>query len=383
VNLELQRLEQARTAAEAIPIAQQAGIPPQNFLVADQAGHVVWTIAGRIPKRQGTADPELPADWSKPGSGWDGWLQADAVPVIADPPGSRFWTANQRVVGGAALATLGDGGYDLGARAGQIRDDLLARRHFAPADMLAIQLDDRALFLQHWKDLLTRELDRAPASALHTRMRKALGDWNGRAAIDSVAYRLVRAWRDEVSDTVLDAFAGVVRKKFPDFTLPKLPRGEYAVWALLETRPKNLLPPDYTDWDGLLIACADRVAQRLDAQPGGLAARSWGERNTTHIAYPLSRALPGFLARFLDMPPLPLPGDHDMPRVQAPAFGASERFAVAPGDEQHGYFEMPGGQSGHPLSPYYGAGHGDWAEGKPTPFLPGPAQHTLHFTPGR
>jgi penicillin amidase len=42
---------------------------------------------------------------------------------------------------------------------------------------------------------------------------------------------------------------------------------------------------------------------------------------------------------------------------------------------------MAGGQSGHPLSPYYGAGHQDWAEGKPTPFLPGPAQHTLRFAP--
>jgi penicillin amidase len=83
------------------------------------------------------------------------------------------------------------------------------------------------------------------------------------------------------------------------------------------------------------------------------------------------------------MPHVPLPGDRDMPRVQAPGFGASERFAVAPGDEEHGYFELAGGQSGHPLSPYYGAGHEGWAEGKPTPFLPGPAQHTLSLEPAR
>jgi penicillin amidase len=36
---------------------------------------------------------------------------------------------------------------------------------------------------------------------------------------------------------------------------------------------------------------------------------------------------------------------------------------------------MPAGQSGHPLSFYYRAGHDDWVEGRPTPLLPGPAQH--------
>jgi penicillin amidase len=156
---------------------------------------------------------------------------------------------------------------------------------------------------------------------------------------------------------------------------------ENAVWKLLEQRPLHLLPPGYADWDALLIACAERSAGNLDKQPGGLAARTWGERNTMHIAHPLSRALPAFIARGLDMPYQPLPGDINMPRVQGPAFGASERFAVSPGDEAHGYFMMAGGQSGHPLSPYYGAGHQDWAEGKPTPFLPGPAQHTLRFAP--
>jgi penicillin amidase len=42
---------------------------------------------------------------------------------------------------------------------------------------------------------------------------------------------------------------------------------------------------------------------------------------------------------------------------------------------------MPGGQSGHPLSPYYGAGHEDWASGRPTPLLPGAAVETLRLLP--
>lgn len=381
INVELVRLEQAESADEAVAIAQTSGLPPQNFLVADRHGNIGWTIAGRIPKRIGAFNPLLPSDWSQPGTGWDGWLDARDVPSIANPPWQRLWTANQRVVEGAALAALGDGGYDLGARARQIRDDLRTREHFAPADMLDIQLDDRALLLQRWKDLLALELNRTPASPLNDAMKKALADWKGKAAIDSVAYRLVRAWRNEVIDTVLDGFTAAVRVKSPDFAMPKLTQAEHVVWPLLVQRPAHLLTPGYADWDALLVACAQRAAANLDAQAGGLAAQTWGKRNTTHIAHPLSRALPQFVARLLDMPAQELPGDSDMPRVQALDFGASERFAVAPGDEAHGYFMMSGGQSGHPLSPYYGSGHADWAAGVPTPFLPGPAQHTLTLRP--
>ena len=382
IDAGLQRLEQAETVDEAVATAQTSGLPPQNFVVGDRAGSIAWTIAGRVPKRIGGFDPSLPADWSLPATGWQGWLDPRDVPLIANPPWHRVWSANQRMVEGKALATLGDAGYDLGARAAQIRDSLRALERVTPADLLAIQLDDRALFLQRWKDLLELQLNRAAASPANEKLKQALADWDGHASVDSVAYRLVRAWRNEVIDTVLDGFAAAVRVKFADFTLPKLNQAEHAIWELIARRPAHLLPPGQADWDALLIACAERTASKLEAQDGGLAARSWGERNTARIDHPLSRALPGFLARMLDMPHEPLPGDSNMPRVQSPDFGASERFAVAPGDEAHGYFMMPGGQSGHPLSPYYGSGHADWVAGRPTPFLPGPAQHVLTLKPG-
>jgi penicillin amidase len=83
----------------------------------------------------------------------------------------------------------------------------------------------------------------------------------------------------------------------------------------------------------------------------------------------------------LTAPRDPLPGDFNMPRVQAPSFGASERMVVSPGREQEGIFEMPGGQSGHPLSPYFLAGHEAWVRGDATPFLPGPVVHRMELTP--
>ena len=99
------------------------------------------------------------------------------------------------------------------------------------------------------------------------------------------------------------------------------------------------------------------------------------------IAHPLSAALP-WLRAFLDMPPVHPPGAHDdMPRIQGPDFGASERFSVSPGYEKDAYLHMPGGASGHPLSPFYRAGFDAWAQGRPTPLLPGPAKHELVLMP--
>src|SRR5690606_8498325 len=133
-------LETAQSADEGVAIAQRSGMPAQNFLVADRFGNIAWTIAGRIPVRTGNFDQGLPADWSQPGTGWQGWLTPAQIPLISNPPNQRLWTANARIVDeGAYLDLLGDGGYDLGARQQQIRDALLARESFSSTDMLAIQ----------------------------------------------------------------------------------------------------------------------------------------------------------------------------------------------------------------------------------------------------
>jgi penicillin amidase len=376
------RMDTAETVDEAIDIANASCLPGQNFVVGDRAGNIGWTIAGRIPKRIGGYDPLLPADWSQPGTGWDGWLSPADYPRLPNPLSQRLWTANARTLDweSADFAKLGDGGFDLGARAHAIADDLQAKQHFTPDDMLAIQLDDRNRLFDAWLKQLKGVLEHAGSGDPFAQMQARLADWNGHADPASVAYRLVREFRKEVLDTVLDGFAAAVRAKYKDFSLPNLPQAEAMVDTILVHRPPHLLPPGYTDWDDLLRKCAERVGTRLEKQVGGLAARTWGEVNAALVQHPLSGALPG-LHMLLDMPKVAVPGDSNVPRVAAPTFGASERFAVEPGHEEFGYFHMPGGQSDNPLSPFYGAGEADWAKGKQTPFLPGAAKYTLTLAP--
>jgi penicillin amidase len=377
-------LETARTVAEAEAVANRCGIPAQNFICADAEGHIGWTIMGRIPRRVGCDG--LPGSWADGSRRWDGWLEPEAYPRLDDPPGGQLWTANNRVLDGAPGALIGDGGYDLGARAGQIRDDLARLRQPTEADLLAIQLDDRALFLERWRRLLLDVLSPAALAQDPRRAeyRRLVADWGGRAAVDSVGYRLVRGFRLLFWRQVSDSFAAAYGQKGKDadrrFRPGLFAQAEGPLWALVSQRPANLLDPRFKTWDDALLSAVDQVIEQLTRQHTTLAEHPWGQLNAPKVQHPLARALP-WLGRWLDMPTLPVPGDVDMPRVQTGEYGASERLVVSPGHEEDGLFMMPCGQSGHPLSPHYGDGHRDWLAGKPRKFLPGPAVASVFLQP--
>jgi len=381
VNLRQLHLETVKSVFEAVQVANSLGIPPQNFVSGDADGNIAWTIAGQLPVRT-KYDSSIPADWSESG-GWIGWLAADDYPRVVNPEGGRIWTANARVVDGDVLRKIGDGGYDLGARAMQIRDGLFAKESFKPDDMLAIQFDDRAILMAHWRKLLLAVLDDGALrnNAQRREYRDLVDDWIPRASPESVGYRLVRAFRWELRKTVFDALMRPVTAAYEsEIELRISQQFEGPLWAVLAEQPLHLLPPEYDSWQDLMLQAVDRnleyFANNFD---GGLAQRNWGERNTATIRHPLSRALP-FLSRWLDMPREPLSGDSNLPKAQGPGWGASERFAVSPGNEANGYLHMPTGQSGHPLSEFYRAGHEYWVQGRPMDFLPGATQHVLTLT---
>ena len=381
VNLALLGLESARTLEAAMAVANVSGAPAQNFTCADRSGRIGWTVMGRIPRRVGW-DGGLPVSWADGTHRWDGWLEPPEYPRVVDPPEGRIWTANNRVVGGDMLRAMGNGGYDLGARAGQIKGALFAIEKATEQDMLKVQLDDRALFLARWRELLLFILEPrvAGSDARRAEARRLVETWGGHASVDSAGYRIVRAFRLEVASQVLGALTAACKKADDRFDWGDQRQWEGPLWALVTERPAHLLNPAFATWDAQLLSAIDETLGRLTKDGGALSVHTWGERNTSAFHHPLSLAVPG-LGRFLDLPTDRLPGDSNMPRFQSPGSGASERMVVSPGREAQGLFHMPGGQSGHPLSPHYRDGHGAWVKGEPTPFLPGPAVHVLTLTP--
>ena len=380
-NLEWLALESVRDTAEAVALAHRIGIPAHNFVVADAEGKIAWTIIGRLPKRVGF-DGRLPTSWSYGDRRWDGFIPPDEVPSVIAPASGRLWTANQRVIGGPGLAILGDGGYAAPPRAAQIRDDLAPLEHAKPRDLVAIQLDDRALFLERWQKLLLAVLTPEAIAQKNTRaeLRRLVEHWDARASAASVGYRLVRAFRLQTSDLALEPIFAPCMDVMPEFDWHRF-HYDAALWTMLREKPAHLLNPKFSTWDELLLAAADGVVTDLEKQGLPLEQATWGKRNTARILHPFGRMLPAWLAGWLNMPADPLPGDANMPRVQTPSFGASMRLVVSPGHEAEGLFQMSGGESGHPFSPFYRAGHANWVRGAPGPLLPGPTVHTLLLHP--
>jgi len=370
VTLGLLDMAKASSLDDAQKVADNSGLPVQNLMLVDENGTIAWRLIGARPDRgagcQAAAiNDEHCAPWP---------IRLDQAPKRIAPLDERLWTANARVLDGAALQQVGDGGYDLGARAFQIRDGLFARKRFTEQDLLDIALDDRALLMEFW----WKQLQQTLAASHHPKL-KALqatsAEWDGRAGSASISYRLAREFRDHVQGTLKAGFFAPARMELgKSFQPPRLAQFEGVAVPLLTQRPLHLLPPPFKNWDELLEQSALQVAEQVSDSN---KPYRWGERNRAAICHPLAQALPEALKPWLCMPPDPLPGDHNMPRVQTPTHGASQRMVVSPGHEDEGIIHMPGGQSGHLLSPFWGKGHNDWVEGRATPFLPGQTQYRL------
>jgi penicillin G amidase len=405
-------LESATGVRAALDAAHRTGLPQENMLVGDRDGHIGWTVIGPVPRRVGL-DDQMPHSWADGQHGWDGYLPAAEIPELVDPPSGRLWSANGRVVGGSALALLGDGGYADGLRAGRIRDDLFARDRFTELDLLAIETDDHATVLRPWQALLAAAIAARPNRPDIAAMGPYVADWGEHARPDSVGYRLVHGFRAHALAILFGAYAhplpAVVRQAGPDINPgtatsgtspsgstppgptdpgpdtpppapPRMPaRAAWAIELLLTQRPPGLLPPPWHDWDQVTDAILDALAGDVRAA-GGLARFPWGAVNHVGIHHPLTRALP-LLGRLTDPPDTPEAGDTMLPRVAIPGFGASERLVVSPGHEDTALFDMPMGQAANPLAPYYASGQEAWVNGNAYPLRPGSTRWTLTLTP--
>ena len=376
-------LESAQTIEEAFDEANGLGTPGQNLVVADRSGRIGWSVYGAIPRRVGE-DGVLPSSWADGTRGWKGWLDRAEYPRILNPPGGRIWTANARVVDGEMLAKLGDGGYEVGTRARQIRDRLMARDRFTARDMLDIQMDASSRFLDRWRTLLLNALTPGALTdhANRAELRRLLDTgWSWRATPDSAAYAFVHRFRDLLSERIIEFVLSECYEADGTFDYETVRRREGPIWKLVNERPMHLLDPRYASWDDLILATVDEVIKEtVQRGSSALGEHKWAEYNVTMFRHPLSAAIP-LVGRWLDMPARPLAGDLYTIQVHSGSIGASERMVVSPGHEKEGIMHMPTGQSGNPLSPFYANSHEAWVNGDPTPFVPGPAEYSLTLTP--
>jgi penicillin amidase len=259
---------------------------------------------------------------------------------------------------------------------------LLEIEQASESDMLAVQLDKRAVLLDRWRAVMLNALESVKGRDLpmSETLREVIKTWDGNATVKSVGYRIVWAFRNRVATEMANFLGRIAREHDDKFNLSRHRRIEESIWEILQERPAHYLDPAFSDWDHFLAEQIKAIQLEIE-KSGSLEQFTWGKVNTTNIQHPMSMAIP-LVGRWIDMPKRQLDGGwSDLPYIQAPSSGASQRMAVSPGREEDGYMHMPCGQSGHPLSPHYSDGHEAWEQGKATPFLPGPPVNQLRLLP--
>ncbi|MBA6296839.1 penicillin acylase family protein [Colwellia sp. MB02u-9] len=378
VNMAIVEFETATNVEQAFAIAARAGLPAQNLMVGDKQGNIGWTIMGPIPQRSAKFG-ETPTSWANGENKWLGLLPAEAYPKVINPDNSRLWTANSRVIGGDMLNKVGNGGYAIGARSSQIKQNLEAKASFDEQALLDIALDNRAKFLLRWQRFILSDVLTDAMLAKHHdwyKVKKIIDVEHLSASTDSVSYRLIRNFRLAVREQVFEIFNENMTKLDKSYSFHSIRHQiETPLWQLINQQPENFLWRSHESWSALFEASLETTLSQM-TESSTLANATWGKQNISKIQHPLSRAVP-FIGQWLDMPEVELPGDSYMPRVQGQSFGASQRMVVSPGHEESGIFHMPTSQSGHPWSPYYGLGHERWIKGQASSFLPGPSKYTL------
>lgn len=374
-NFEILDMMVADTIEEAISTAQRWHGPPQNVTVADNTGRVGWTISGYIPRRRGF-DGSIATSWADGARSWRSPLPSEQHPSIIDPPSGYIFTANNRTLPFDRSTIVSDH-FMPPDRARRIIEQLEQLSDATETDVLSVILDTRAQRFDPYRDLilkLTTPEDPVPELA---RAHQVAAGWNGHADVDQRAFLLLVRFQSRLRARLLTPLLAPCLEADPDFRY-NWPLADECILRILEERPQHFLPRAGSDWHAYLRdILLDTVAQ---LQASGEFGVPWGDVNRPGIQHPFSRVMPG-LGQLLDMPDMPMPGHVSTVRVQASGFGASERLVVSPGREIDGILHMPTGQSGHPLSPWYRAGHADWIHGRPTPLISRRVAATLILTP--
>jgi penicillin amidase len=385
VDLGLLALEQARSLEDGIMMMNRAGGPPLNALVVDETGRIAWTYTGRIPMRQGF-DGATSRSWAEGETGWTGYIAPEALPRLVDPPAGFLVSANNRALGQEYPYVIGHD-FVNGYRAYRVAERLQAMDGIGERDMLNLQLDTVSRFYADYQQLALAVLTPQAISdkpALEE-VRRTLEAWDGRADVDSLGIGLLSRFRQVLAQAVFTPFLASCLQRDPTFT--------YA-WAHIDTPLQQLLaeripqvlpdPLRYASWEAFILGNLEESVRQVKAQYTVTSLRdlTWGRMNRRRFHHPFSRAFSA-LGWLLDIGGDELAGCSFCVRVTHGSLGASMRLVISPGRPQEALMHMPGGQSGHPLSPHYHDLHAAWVQGVPLALSATVPQHTLRLLPRR
>ncbi|MGY6274874.1 penicillin acylase family protein [Methylomonas sp. MgM2] len=384
VDIGLLAMDQVQTVEQAMAVMNHTGAPPQNVVIAHRDGHIGWTYMGRFPNRFGF-DGLTAQSWADGKQGWNGYIPAEELPRLLDPPEGFIATANNRTLGSQYPFVIGHN-WALGYRAFRIAELLQAKNELTEADLFRIQLDSRGGVYDFYQQLALDALHKIRDKDMALQeIEQTLHAWDGYMHKDSIGAAFLDGFRFELANEVFAKIVSACRPYDPDF--------QYA-WREMETplrlllaqRPQGLLRVDYRDdWHSMIIQTLRRTADELYRRypDHKLTDMKWSEVHRIELHHPFSRISP-LLAKFLDMPSFGSDGCASVcVKVMGTSHSASERLVLSPAHPEDAIFHMPAGQSGHPLSEHYRDQQPLWQYGIAEPMQTDNIADTLYFSPDR
>src|SRR5208282_5188796 len=346
--------------------------PGQNVMYADVDGHIGYQSTGRVPMRA-AGDGSLPVSGSDDAHEWKSWIPFDEMPHIYDPPSGILATANGRIAPDGYKYPI-SAEWDAPWRTDRIYRVLESGKKFAPADMLALQMDVSSTYDRFCADKFVYAVDHAAKpSGRAKQAAEILRDWDGRMSADSAAPTIETKARQELARLLLEPKLGAAADGTHS-AAGRLSWKSYrwamsSVWLenVLTKQPARWLPPGYSDYGSVLTAAVEsavkqtggaagdpsRVASQVPSQvPTDLNQWKWGEDYTVEIDHLLLSRLP-VIGRFTGPGMHPLSGSTYTVKAGSRGFGASERLTWNFANFDESTLNLVTGESGIFLSPYY------------------------------
>jgi penicillin G amidase len=361
-------MNRARTWVEFRAAVRQFDSPQQNILYADRGGTIAFIAPARVPVRAG-GDGRFPVEGWRGEHDWVGEIPFDALPESVNPPRGRIVAANNKIVPDDYPYLIA-ADWPSGDRARRIEDLLDGAGPTTVADHAGWQSDTVSLSAAR---LVPRLIEAAQGETLSARAGRALAllsAWDFRMARDRAEPLIYYAWLRAANEALLADELG------PEF-------------IAFQKADADLLAAVLTDgraWcDDVSSAvpetCAQQTAKALETALDGLAARfgddvdawRWGQAHVVRLDHPLLERLPliGALTgrsieadggeETLNRGGPRLAGDDT--RVFEDRHGATFRAVYDLAALDQSLFMIAGGQSGNPLSPFYGNLAEAWRDG--------------------
>jgi penicillin amidase len=348
--------------------------PGQNVMYADVDGHIGYQATGRVPIRA-AGDGSLPVSGSDDAHEWKGWIPFDEMPRVYDPPAGILATANGRITPDGYKYSISTE-WDAPWRTDRIYRVLESGKKFAPADMLALQMDVSSAYDRLCADKFVYAIDHASsASERAKRAADILRDWDGRMSADSAAPTIETKARQELVRMLLEPKLGTAAEG-PDHLNSKsgaLSWKSYewmmsSVWLenVLTRQPARWLPPGYTDYATLLTAAVENAVRQTATSdrskaspeaapedvPADLNQWKWGNNYSVEIDHLVLKQLP-LIGRYTGPGLHPLSGSTATVKQVGRSFGPSERATWDFANFDESTLNLVTGESGIFLSPYY------------------------------